>query len=199
LSRNSFSAIWLQDFLSDIGELLYDGHHLKYSVFFFFACNFKAFIELGKGDLMFRQFFSIFISVITLYTPVTAGETLSAWKANPSQIFSTSDVDLEDMIWAARPLIIFANSPLDPTFKQQMALLQESFEVLIERDVMVVVDTNPNSKSILRKNLRPKGFVWVLIGKDGTVKLRKPFAWDMRELSRVIDKMPMRQQEIKEP
>ena len=148
---------------------------------------------------MFRQFFSIFISVITLYTPVIAGETLSAWKANPSQIFSTSDVDLEDMIWAARPLIIFANSPLDPTFKQQMALLQESFEVLIERDVMVVVDTNPNSKSILRKNLRPKGFVWVLIGKDGTVKLRKPFAWDMRELSRVIDKMPMRQQEIKEP
>lgn len=148
---------------------------------------------------MFRQFFSIFISVITLYTPVTAGETLSAWKANPSQIFSTSDVDLEDMIWAARPLIIFANSPLDPTFKQQMALLQESFEVLVERDVMVVVDTSPNSKSILRKNLRPKGFVWVLIGKDGTVKLRKPFAWDMRELSRVIDKMPMRQQEIKEP
>ena len=70
-------------------------------------------------------------------------------------------------------LIIFANSPLDPTFKQQMALLQESFEVLIERDVMVVVDTSPNSKSILRKNLRPKGFVWVLIGKDGTVKLRK--------------------------
>ena len=148
---------------------------------------------------MFRQFFSIFISVITLYTPVTAGETLSAWKANPSQIFSTSDVDLEDMIWAARPLIIFANSPLDPTFKQQMTLLQEGFEVLIERDVMVVVDTSPNSKSILRKNLRPKGFVWVLIGKDGTVKLRKPFAWDMRELSRVIDKMPMRQQEIKKP
>ena len=148
---------------------------------------------------MFRQFFSIFISVITLYTPVTAGETLSAWKANPSQIFSTSDVDLEDMIWAARPLIIFANSPLDPTFKQQMALLHESFEVLVDRDVMVVVDTSPNSKSILRKNLRPKGFVWVLIGKDGTVKLRKPFAWDMRELSRVIDKMPMRQQEIKEP
>ena len=148
---------------------------------------------------MFRQFFSILISVITLYTPVTAGETLSAWKANPSQIFSTSDVDLEDMIWAARPLIIFANSPLDPTFKQQMALLQESFEVLVERDVMVVVDTSPNSKSILRKNLRPKGFVWVLIGKDGTVKLRKPFAWDMRELSRVIDKMPMRQQEIKKP
>jgi len=38
-----------------------------------------------------------------------------------------------------------------------------------------------------------------LIGKDGMVKLRKPFAWNMRELSRVIDKMPMRQQEISKP
>jgi len=35
-----------------------------------------------------------------------------------------------------------------------------------------------------------------LIGKDGKVKLRKPFAWDMRELGRVIDKMPMRQQQL---
>ncbi|MEM9709036.1 MAG: DUF4174 domain-containing protein [Pseudomonadota bacterium] len=36
-----------------------------------------------------------------------------------------------------------------------------------------------------------------LIGKDGTVKLRKPRAWDVRELSRSIDKMPLRQDEIR--
>jgi len=36
----------------------------------------------------------------------------------------------------------------------------------------------------------------VLIGKDGGVKLRKPFPWNVREISRVIDKMPMRRQEI---
>ena len=62
---------------------------------------------------------------------------------------------------------------------------------------MIVVDTEPALSSALRSSLRPKGFVWVLIGKDGKVKLRKPFAWDMRELGRVIDKMPMRRQEIK--
>jgi hypothetical protein len=37
-----------------------------------------------------------------------------------------------------------------------------------------------------------------LIGKDGEVKLRKPFPWDVREISRSIDKMPMRQREIRE-
>jgi hypothetical protein len=28
-----------------------------------------------------------------------------------------------------------------------------------------------------------------LIGKDGRVALRKPFPWDVRELSRTIDRM----------
>jgi hypothetical protein len=35
------------------------------------------------------------------------------------------------------------------------------------------------------------------MGKDGQIKLRKPFPWDARELSRSIDKMPMRQQEMR--
>lgn len=148
---------------------------------------------------MLNRIFAVFFGITILSSSATAGETLAAWQANPSRIFSTSDVDLSDMVWVARPLIIFTNSPLDPTFKEQMALLQEGLDMILERDVIIVVDTNPKLKTALRKNLRPKGFVWVLIGKDGSVKLRKPFAWDMREISRVIDKMPMRQQEIKKP
>ena len=148
---------------------------------------------------MLNRIFAVFFGITILSSSATAGETLAAWQANPSRIFSTSDVDLSDMIWVARPLVIFTNSPLDPTFKEQMALLQEGLDMILERDVMIVVDTNPKLKTALRKNLRPKGFVWVLIGKDGSVKLRKPFAWNMREISRVIDKMPMRQQEIKKP
>ena len=50
----------------------------------------------------------------------------------------------------------------------------------------------------LREKLRPRGFMLVLIGKDGGVKLRKPFPYNVRELSRNIDKMPMRQREIRE-
>jgi len=34
------------------------------------------------------------------------------------------------------------------------------------------------------------------VGKDGRVALRKPAPWSVRELSRSIDKMPLRQQEM---
>jgi len=64
------------------------------------------------------------------------------------------------------------------------------------RDVVVFVDTDPKARSALRKKLRPRGFMLVLIGKDGGVKLRKPLPWSVRELSRSIDKMPTRQREI---
>jgi hypothetical protein len=37
-----------------------------------------------------------------------------------------------------------------------------------------------------------------LIGKDGGVKLRKASPWDVRELTRVVDKMPMRQREVRD-
>jgi hypothetical protein len=37
-----------------------------------------------------------------------------------------------------------------------------------------------------------------LLAKDGTVMLRKPFPWNVREISRSIDKLPLRQQEIRD-
>lgn len=37
-----------------------------------------------------------------------------------------------------------------------------------------------------------------IIDKDGGVKQRKPLPWSVREISRAIDKMPTRQQEIQD-
>ncbi len=67
---------------------------------------------------------------------------------------------------------------------------------LIERDVILITDTDPSAASEIRTKLRPRGFMLVLIGKDGQIKLRKPLPWTVRELSRSIDKMPIRLQEI---
>ena len=64
--------------------------------------------------------------------------------------------------------------------------------------MVVITDTDPDAKSALRTKLRPRGFMLVLIGKDGGVKLRKPAPWDVRELTRVIDKTPERQQEVRD-
>ena len=107
-----------------------------------------------------------------------------------------NDTNLKVYEWSHRPVVIFANSDRDPNFISQMEFLSEDIRALQERDIIVLIDTDPNLSSSLRKKLRPHGFAFILIGKDGQVKLRKPSPWNIREIARVIDKMPIRQQEI---
>jgi len=106
------------------------------------------------------------------------------------------NTNIKGFEWAQRPIVIFANSDKDPNFISQMEFLSQDIKALKERDIVVLVDTNPSIPSLLRKKLRPHGFAFILIGKDGQVKLRKPSPWNIREIARVIDKMPIRQQEI---
>ena len=106
------------------------------------------------------------------------------------------DTNLKVYEWSHRPVVIFANSDRDPNYISQMEFLSEDIRALQERDIIVLIDTDPNLSSSLRKKLRPHGFAFILIGKDGQVKLRKPSPWNIREIARVIDKMPIRQQEI---
>jgi hypothetical protein len=106
------------------------------------------------------------------------------------------DTNLKVYEWTHRPVVIFANSDKDPNFISQMEFLSEDIRTLQERDIIVLIDTDPKLSSSLRKKLRPHGFAFILIGKDGQVKLRKPSPWNIREIARVIDKMPIRQQEI---
>ena len=106
------------------------------------------------------------------------------------------DTNLKIYEWSHRPVVIFANSDRDPNFISQMEFLSKDIRALQERDIIVLMDTDPNFSSSLRKKLRPHGFAFILIGKDGQVKLRKPSPWNIREIARVIDKMPIRQQEI---
>jgi len=117
----------------------------------------------------------------------------------PSSIFIEGDVeDLSQFVWKKRPIVVFADSPDDPNFDLQMEYFTERIDELVERDVIVLTDTDPSVQSALRTKLRPRGFMLVLIGKDGSIKLRKPLPWDVRELSRTIDKNPTRQREIRE-
>ena len=98
------------------------------------------------------------------------------------------NTNIKGFEWAQRPIVIFANSDKDPNFISQMEFLSQDIKALKERDIVVLVDTNPSIPSALRKKLRPHGFAFILIGKDGQVKLRKPSPWNIREIARVIDK-----------
>lgn len=106
--------------------------------------------------------------------------------------------ELSEFLWIARVLVVFADSPNDPNFIKQMEYLAEDPAMLIERDVVVIVDTDPEAMSPIREALRPRGFDLVLLGKDGARYLRKPSPWTLREITRSIDKMPLRQQELRE-
>lgn len=112
--------------------------------------------------------------------------------------FSMDEVELSQFKWKKRPVVVFAESDLDPAFIEQMDLLRARPDELRARDVVVITDTSPEPISDLRRKLRPRGFVLVIMNKEGTVNLRKPFPWDVREISRTIDKMPIRKREIRE-
>ncbi len=105
---------------------------------------------------------------------------------------------LDPFLWVARPVVVFADSPNDPRFVEQIALLEARKQALFDRDVVVIADTDPGEPSDIRRRLRPRGFMLALIGKDGQIELRKPAPWSVREITRAIDKMPLRQQEIRD-
>jgi len=146
-----------------------------------------------------RSCMAYFILVVLL---ASLSNSIAIQHTNASDVWTLAQpagsTDLSEFKWTNRPVIVFADSPADPRFSEQITLLESQIEELQKRDVVILTDTDPEALSPLRKKLRPRGFMLVLVGKDGTVYLRKPFPWSVRELSRSIDKMPLRQQEIRD-
>ncbi len=124
-------------------------------------------------------------------------DPVEVWEADRAHVFDGSEVALDQFLWIARPVVVFADTPADPRFQEQMALIEERMDVLTARDVVVIVDTDPAARGPVRMQLRPRGFMLALMEKDGTVFQRKPAPWDVREISRAIDRLPQRQQEIR--
>ena len=143
-----------------------------------------------------KQYVNSLCGFLFILVLIFASFTPSANAIENNFIKVDKDTNLKIYEWTHRPIVIFANSDRDPNFVSQMEFLSEDIRALQERDIIVLIDTDPNFSSSLRKKLRPHGFAFILIGKDGQVKLRKPSPWNIREIARVIDKMPIRQQEI---
>lgn len=157
-------------------------------------------VVFRKTNTMFGLMKRIVLSILlaSFVSSANAQTTLEAWEADRTQIFDAADIDPADFVWRARPIIVFAQSPLDPLFVQQMELLAERKDDLAERDVIVITDTTPEPPSALRTALRPRNFMLAIIDKDGKTAIRKPSPWDVREISRSIDKTPLREQEVRD-
>lgn len=112
---------------------------------------------------------------------------------------SAEGLTLDEFLWVARPIIIFADTPADPRVAEQLELLAERPDALLERDVVIIVDTDPAARSAIRTALRPRGFSIVVLAKDGTIGLRRPALRDVREIVRAIDNFQLRQEELSRP
>jgi hypothetical protein len=110
--------------------------------------------------------------------------------AGPLVVMDAQGVTMAEFLWLKRLIVVFANSPNDPNVTTQLEFLAERPDQLAERDVVVIVDTNPAEMSLFRQRLRPRGFSLVLLDKDGNV--------EMREITRAIDKFPLARQEMLE-
>ena len=139
---------------------------------------------------------ALLAALVCFALPATAQETDA--EAPALMITEAGEQVLGDFLWLARLVVVFADSPADPRYIQQMEYLEARPQELIDRDVVVITDTDPGARTPIREALRPRGFDLVLIGKDGAKYLRKPTPWDVREITRSIDKMPDRQQELQE-
>lgn len=142
-----------------------------------------------------RIFTFLFIGVAVLGTSIAP---ISAQEVPAFAPVEAMDTTLEDQKWVARPILIFAERPEDPQLLRQLDMLKSDWPALFERDVVVILDTDPKSESDARSTIRPHGFMMVLMAKDGTIAQRKPRPWSARELIRAIDKMPLRLEEEKE-
>ncbi len=127
-----------------------------------------------------------------------ADNIVAMWQADRTVPLDAKDVDLADFQWIARPVFVFADTPNDPLFTEQMELLAIRADEMADRDVVIIFDTDPDARTDVRLQLRPRGFMLALMSKDGTVTARRPRPWDVRELSRAIDRTPTRQQELRD-
>ena len=138
----------------------------------------------------------VFVAISALVA-VLSGSASAQDAPSMGLVFYEGDtVELAEFLWVARPLLVFADAAADPRFAEQLALLADQADALAERDVVIITDTEPGTLSDPRAELRPRGFMLALVAKDGSVVFRKPFPWDVREISRAIDKLPLRKQEL---
>ena len=131
----------------------------------------------------------LYFLVLAAFLPLSA-------LAEPLAPLPAAEADLAAQLYHRRPVVVFADSPEDPAFLRQMQFLARDTGDLAERDVILVTDTDPAAKSEWRLKLRPRGFSLVLMDKDLQPIIRKPLPWDLREITRAIDKFPLRRQEM---
>lgn len=112
--------------------------------------------------------------------------------------------------WTHRPVFVFAPEPAHPELQRQNAINGTAEAAFRERDMVVVTVTGEHVSATLgpppeasAAELRvhhavpADAFTVILVGKDGSEKLRANSAVTADQFADMIDAMPMRRQEMR--
>jgi hypothetical protein len=128
------------------------------------------------------------------------------------QTTHTEPFSMDRFAWNNRPLVIFAPSPADPRYRDQLAAVEANRAGFEARDMVWIEVFESEARShaggepltaeeteTLRERFEtPRGqYTLLLVGKDTTVKRRTSEPVSMQSLFDQIDQMPMRQREMK--
>jgi len=124
---------------------------------------------------------------------------------------ASMDIDLDDYQWKNRIILVFAPSSDSEAYARQMGEFEGEEDGILDRDLVILElfkngesragDTSLSARVAQRLrsqfNVEADEFSIILMGKDGTVKLRSPVPVPVSEIFGRIDAMPMRQEEMR--
>ena len=117
-----------------------------------------------------------------------------------SQLDTKQAFDLDALRWQSRAVLIFAGASDERRLERQAKAFESCRAEAGERDLKLfeVVGASPGNTALRNRFGVPENsFAVVLVGKDGTRKLRTLEPVDPQDIFRMIDSMPMRKEEMK--
>ena len=126
-------------------------------------------------------------------------------------IAQVSEAGMQRFQWQDRPLVVIAPGPDHPALRRQVEIARSHADgwrerhmvtIVVAGDAPVTVD-GTQAKDLTNADLRArygvtgKAFAAILVGKDGTEKLRHDAAIPASKLFQTIDAMPMRRREMR--
>lgn len=125
-------------------------------------------------------------------------------------LMSYAAAQIDDFLWKNRLLIVSVSNENALLLAEQSAIFDDHYAGMNDRDLKLIslvaervyvngVSTDQLDAAFMREQYDlPNQGVAILVGKDGTVKLRRDAAISAAELFSVIDRMPMRRREMKD-
>lgn len=108
-----------------------------------------------------------------------------------------AQVEIEQHQWKARVLLFFVPAEEDAEWREQQQIFATDKQGLKERD-LVFYKIEAQDELWQKYRVATEQFTAILVGKDGTEKLRQNEPLALARLYATIDAMPMRQREMRE-